>query len=384
MKLLVIDPHFTAKSPSMRSWVEAFPVFRGLFDEIELWASECEIPEGNGVVWKRFPQRIPTWTFHAMDFQRRVNREIRRLEPDPQRLVMVTGCLIPKADIRYIHFWNQALQEERAKRKSTFPLSIPGKLVVEVTARQEAGVTGDPYSTSNWWVVSRNLAERIRQENPPGEFHILPNQYDPSRFHAGVRSEWRSESRRTYGFADHEKVLVFSAFGHFERKGLLQALQAVQILRRSQPDVRLLVLGGSPKMISSIRKKCGGDFSGIVFAGLVTHIERHLVAADGLIFPSHFEAFSLAEIEAASLGLRLYLTPHYGSEMILREPENGSTLPWDPAGMAETIERDIRSGLLGTTHGQIGEALDPAQYKAKLLSLFQRAIERKLAASEAV
>ena len=361
----------------MRSWVEAFPIFRDLFDEIELWASECEIPEGDGVVWRRFPQRIPTWTFHAMDFQRRITREFKRLKTDPERLVMVTGCLIPRADIRYIHFWNQALQEEHAKRKSTFPLSIPGKLVMEINARQEAAVTGDPQSTGNWWVVSRNLASRIQEENPPGEFHILPNQYDPARFNPTVRTEWRDKSRETYGFGEDDKVLVFSAFGHFERKGLLQALQAVQILRKSHPEVRLLVLGGSAEMISSIRKKCGGDFSGIVFSGLVNNVERHLVAADALFFPSHFEAFSLAEIEAASLGLRLYLTPHYGSEMILREPENGRLLPWDPAGMAKTIAEDLQNECLGSFHKQIGEALDPAQYRERLLALFHEAIRRK-------
>jgi glycosyltransferase involved in cell wall biosynthesis len=118
-----------------------------------------------------------------------------------------------------------------------------------------------------------------------------------------------------------------------------------------------------------------------VFAGLVGSIERHLVAADGFLFPSHFEAFALAEIEAAALGLRLYLTPHYGSEMILRDPENGRVLPWDVDGIASVLDDEICKGRLGVIHHQLGEALSPEAYAQSLRSLYLGAIERKMNAS---
>lgn len=372
--LIVIDPHVTLKSPSMRSWVQALPHFRDLFDGIEIWASECDVPEGDGIVWKRVPQRIPTWTFHALDFQMRVARMIAKLPPDKERMVMVTGCLVQKADIRYIHFWNRALLEEVAKRRSTFPFGLRGKVLVYPTTWTERAVTSDPHSTRHWWVVCRSLAERIASEKPPGDFHILPNQYDPARFHSGIRDQWRQWARDTHGIDPAEKILVFASFGHFERKGLLQAMQAMQILRQRGENIRLLVLGGTPKTIAAIKAKCGGDLSAFIFAGLVEDVERHLVAADGLFFPSHFEAFSLAEIEAAALGLRLYLTPHYGTEMILREPENGRFLPWEPEGMADNIARDIHDGTLGKTHSQLGEAINAREYREKIRQLFEIAI----------
>jgi glycosyltransferase involved in cell wall biosynthesis len=379
MKLVVIDPHVTAKSPSMRAWLGAFPVIRDLFQEVEIWASECDVPEGDGVTWKRIPQRLPTWTLHAIDFQRRVNRMARALRPDTNRIVQVTGCVVPVADIRYIHYWNSALLEEQAARPDTFPLPLSKKLPAMLAASQETAAVAASRPGDHWWVVSRSLAEKIKTSGAAGHFDVLPNQYDPARFNTTVRTEWRDRMRMEYGFQPHERILAFSAFGHFERKGLRQAVEAVEKLRQNGQSVRFLILGGSPATVENFRKTLiPSQQAGCIFAGLVDSIERHLVAADGLLFPSHFEAFSLAEIEAAALGLRLYLTPHYGSEMILREPDNGRLLPWDPAGMAEVIAMDITHGRLGESHGIMGEALTPESYGERLRFFYQNSLDQKL------
>jgi hypothetical protein len=47
--LLVIDPHITRKSPSLRNWIAALSHFRDLFDETEIWISESDVPEGDGI-----------------------------------------------------------------------------------------------------------------------------------------------------------------------------------------------------------------------------------------------------------------------------------------------------------------------------------------------
>jgi len=379
MKLLVIDPHVTHKSPSMRAWVEALPVVRGLFDEIEIWASECDVAVGDGVVWRRVEQRLPTWTLHALDYQRRVRQMLRALPPASERLVQVTGCMVPEADIRYIHYWNSALLEERAARHRNFPLPLRAQFIAQLAARQEAAAVQHARRTDHWWVVSRALAQRIAASGATGQFDILPNQYDPGRFNHAVRNEWREPLRSHYGFQSGELVLAFSAFGHFERKGLRQAVEAVECLRCLGHPLRLLILGGSPATVRRFRKTLSPtQQDGCVFAGLVDHIERHLAAADGLLLPSHFEAFSLAEIEAAALGMRLYLTAHYGSEMILREPSNGRLLPWDPTGMAAVIAQDIVAGRLGQTHHEMGEALTKNSYQTRLRTLYQQAVTAKI------
>ena len=362
----------------MRAWVGAFPLIRSLFETVEIWASECDLPEGNGLIWRRIPQRLPTWTLHARDYQRRVSRMARALTPGDERLVQVTGCVVPVADIRYIHYWNIALLEEHASRRETFPLPISKKLPAQLAARDERTAIRSAVGSDSWWVVSRSLAGKIKASGAAGYFDVLPNQYDPLRFNGTVRTEWREKMRRSYGFQPSERILVFSAFGHFERKGLRQAVEAVELLRQIGHPIRLLILGGTPSTVSRFQKTMApAQMDGCVFAGLVDSIERHLVAADGLLFPSHFEAFSLAEIEAAALGLRLYLTPHYGSEMILREPDNGRLLPWDPAGMAQVIVKDIENGSLGSVHCVTAEAIPKEIFGERLVTLYQEAIHRK-------
>lgn len=380
MNLIVIDPHVTRKSPSMRAWLDAFPRFRELFDRVEIWASESELDEGPGLTWRRFPKRMPVWTLHAMDFQYRVRSAMRKIQPSKDTIIQVTGCTAESADIRYIHYWNNAMLEERAKRPEGLALNPVQRLGAEWSALTERKVAASANATGWWWVVSQSISDRIANEAKGGQFRILPNQYDPARFNHGVRERWRSEMRDCYGISADEPVLAFSAFGHFERKGLVQAVQALNILRQRGHKIRLLILGGSPRTLRSFKarlRKASISENGCIFAGLVDHMERHLSAADGFFFPSHFEAFSLAEIESAALGLRLYLTAHYGIEMILREPSNGRLLPWDPAQMADVIEDDIRSGGFGTFHGEAGEAITPADYQKRIFSLYEEAIAAK-------
>lgn len=381
MKLIVIDPNVTKASPTMRAWLGALPASVDLFDQVEIWSTECELPGGDTVRHVPFPQRFPIWALHSMDYQFRVCRALRDLDLGPDTLVQVTGCYAPKADIRFIHFWNRALLEEATKRPESLRFSWKHRPLIRKAAREERIVSETPGATKFWWVVSRSLADRIASEKPSGEFRIIPNQYDPKRFHSAVRDECRTVMRQQYGFVADEFVLAFSAFGHFERKGLTQAVQTITELRKRGHAVKLLVLGGTEKTVTAFKSKLaltGITSDGVHFAGMVDPIERHLAAADGFFFPSHFEAFSLAEIEAAALGLRLYLTPHYGHEMILREPENGRLLPWNTSGMADAIEADIQTGRLGTSHRQMGEALTPETYAIRLRELYQEAIHTKI------
>ncbi|MFT3989914.1 MAG: glycosyltransferase [Luteolibacter sp.] len=164
------------------------------------------------------------------------------------------------------------------------------------------------------------------------------------------------------------------------RKGLPQAIAAVNGLRQLGHAARLLVIGGTERTIAEFRQRMrreGLPEDFVRFAGMVSPPEQHFAAGDAFLFPSHFEAFSLVEIEAAALGMRLYLTDHPGSEMILREGVNGKILPWDVPGMTRLLDEEIRSGLLKQPHHEMGEALTPDAYAIQLSRLFSQAIERK-------
>lgn len=385
-KLIVVDSNVTAGSPSMRAWLKAAPaVVLPLFDEVEVWSMQNELV-GENVRWRKFPAITGKWPLDYPIFLWLVRRAYRQISREERAVTVVqcTGEVLPEVDVRYLHYWNLAFLRAAVARPLDLVLGWKERFFARRAASREKCCV-NVGATKVWWCVSGGIADCMREDaraagNEP-RMEILPNTYDPERFSRGVREQWRGAMREKYGFAEDEVVLVFASFGHFARKGLRQAVEVVAKLRAGDEKLRLLVLGGKDEVIASFRedlKARGISEDGVVWAGLVADAERHLSVAEGLFFPSHFEAFSLVEIEAAALGVRLYLTGHPGHEMILREGGNGRLLPWEVEGMAAILREEIRSGAIWKSHEEMGEALTPRQYEAKLAAFYGDVIREKL------
>ena len=381
-RLLIVDSSVSAKSPTMRSWLAAAPaVLAQRFDEVEVWGFQCELNE-RWVKWKRIKPVTKRWVIQSLFYDLKVRGMMNRTSDRyrSETLIQCTGTHLVEADIRYIQFWNTAYAETALERPDFLRLPLKDRIVGPLLRRDERRSLL-PGRTGEWWCVSRGIsAPIIRDSTDTPIIRYLPNAYDSNRFNQNYRESMRREMRARYHFKDDEIVFSFSAFGHFERKGLRQAAQAISILAGRGVPVRLLVIGGSPDALQRFRKQLSAiaiNPSFITFAGLVDGIERHLSASDAFIMPSHFEAFSLAEIEAGALGLRLYLTAHPGHEMILREHRNGRLLPWSPEEMAGILDEEIRSGELLKPHSEMGEALDRPEYRAAMGGHYDEAIARK-------
>jgi len=141
--------------------------------------------------------------------------------------------------------------------------------------------------------------------------------------------------------------------------------------------MRLLVVGGLPGTLRGLQSRLAKEHPDwsewILFTGTQAEVEKYYAAADAFLFPSYFEAFSLAEIEAAATGLPLLLTPHHGSEMILRDGVNGLLLEFD----ARKIAGKLRSFLDAKTpfEHSLGKAVNRAEYAKRL----ERFYEERLA-----
>lgn len=386
-RLLVIDSLVSPASPTMKSWLlAAADALPSRFDEVEVWGFRCDLQ----APWLKFRHFRPVtnrWAIQWIFYERAVRKMAASLPKSywDETLVQCTGMHLDRADIRYIQFWHKAYTEAAAARPRFLKLPLKDRILTPwISKREEVALT--PGNTGEWWCVSRGIAAPIiRDSRIPPEIRYLPNSYDPARFNPATRNLHRTAMRQHHGFGDNEIVLAFSAYGHFERKGLRQAVQATALLREKGHPVRLLVLGGSAGTIKEFRKAMaagGVSVDGCVFAGLTDAIERHLSAADAYFMPSHFEAFSLAEIEAAALGLRLYLTAHPGHEMILREHVNGRLLPWEPEGMAAILAEEIERDVITRPHTEMGEAVDPIQYASLMGGLYDAAIHSKWRAPE--
>lgn len=383
-KLLFIDPHFALRSPSLKSTLREFPASFADFDEVEVWAIESDFEDPKiriDWIWCPFKSwhLVSLWYWVAVHL-RFIWRFFILRQPRPQ-IVQATNYYCYWADLIYFHFSFLAYARVIKAHRSVFRLSLARRLVFFMHYAQE-WILFKLAPPKWWWVVSRTLLEESRQEASPGsKFRVLPNSYDGERFSHAVHDRHRSEMRNKLGFADGEVVFIFVSLGDLERKGFNLAVQAVDGLVAMGKPARLLFVGGpteEPMDLQPFLEAHGIRNDAFIHrVGRVKDIERYMAAADALLFPSYCEAFALVEIEAAAMGLRLYVTPHYGSEMILRPPGNGRFLPWDVEGITKVLAEDIDSGALFHSSGDMGEALDRAGFLHELRQRYQEILRTK-------
>ncbi len=242
----------------------------------------------------------------------------------------------------------------------------------------------------HWWSpvlklvmpVSDSVGEEVRRRTKKiVPMETLPNSYDDSRFNPAVREERRLPTREKLGIDPGDAVFVFTSLGHYKRKGFWLALEALRCLRTdsAMAHVKFLVVGGNSSTLTELQAKVAGSAPDwrkwIIFTGQQPDVESYLAAADAFLFPSYFEAFSLAEIEAAAMGVPLLLTRHHGSEMILEEGVNGLWLEYDPQSITQAIRRFLQMGPAAFRR-HVGRALTRAEYADRLLSVYEKMLAR--------
>ena len=189
-------------------------------------------------------------------------------------------------------------------------------------------------------VPSRGLARELTSSYPftASKISILANSIDLESLRQPDSFD-REGFRNELGATPEDIVLVFSALGHFERKGLPLLIDA--LTDSTDPRVKVTIVGGSRDVIGSYRHRADqrGLNGSVRFAGAQKEVRPYLWAADALILPSHYEVFPLVALEGAAAGLPLLVTPLNGVEEFLRDGENGLLARRDISGVSECIAR---------------------------------------------
>lgn len=219
--------------------------------------------------------------------------------------------------------------------------------------------------------VSEALANDIQLAAPDKRVVVLPNAFDPDRFHIGVREQWRAVVREELKLPNSESVFVFVSTGHYRRKGFFLAVDAVAKVHKAFPEARLLVVGGKEatliKLQGQLNERHADWKRWLIFTGQTATPEKYLAAADGFLFPSWSEAMALVEVEAAACGLPLFLTRHHGSEMVLRDGSNGRLLEFDAGEIAKVLTEFV-SGMWRPTSADLKCGLDRQTYANHFLT----------------
>lgn len=376
--VLWVDAFMTRSDPSTRHLLYSLPHLRAQGWRVKVWCLRSEIPADEAEqTLLPAPRFLGPFQLIYFSLVANLYAAWRWLlgRPRPATIIHATCGTHLGAELASVHFVNCVwlrkqleLGFENWKERVLFVLHTCGAI----------------FERLHWWSpalrrvlpVSDSVGEEVRARTRADvAIETLPNGYDETRFNPEVRSERRAAFRAKLEFAEDDLVFVFVSLGHHKRKGFWLAIDALARVRREAAlqRVKFLVVGGRPATLAALQtvldERAPDWREWIVFTGQQPDVESHLAAADAFLYPSYFEAFCLAEIEAAAMGLPLLLTRHHGSEMILEDGVNGLFLDYDPAAMAETIRRFIAMGPAAFRRS-VGAGLTRAQYAERLARIY--------------
>jgi glycosyltransferase involved in cell wall biosynthesis len=183
-------------------------------------------------------------------------------------------------------------------------------------------------------LLARGIAEsRIRE---------IPNAVDTRRFRPAAPPEKRA-LRERFGLPVDRTVLIFS--GRLSRaKGLPMLIEAWPALIERHPDLYLVIVGSGKLSFddceASIRAfvEARRLSDSVKFAGESDRVHEYLQASDLFVFPTEYEGFSLALVEALACAMPVVVTAVGAAPDLIRHGQNGYLFPpKDPPAMLEAL-----------------------------------------------
>ena len=231
---------------------------------------------------------------------------------------------------------------------------------------------GIPHKTivlSEYW--RKFLTEEV---SPTLNMVIIPNSIDSSIANA---------MEREVIINDKKECLVLFLGWLCVRKGLLDALQAAELVRQRKPEIHF-VFAGSPEpgpdkeMIGNACRDASSN-GNLTFPGLVTGEEKLSLLSRASIFilPSYHENLPVAILEAMSMGLPIIATPIAGVPELLEDGKNGFLIqPGDYLALAERIIELTQDPKLCHTMAEaniakIRKVYHPCIFEMKMKTLYR-------------
>lgn len=363
---------------------------------LESWATETEDARG---VWEKNPvsaPEIPIFKLFFFTFLATRQLRKRRLHEDPNTLVYTDGARCLSVDLAQFNYVNESWVKIALKNKfwlsgrAAFKLSL--SWAVALMERLQIK------QAQRFIVPSRGAAKDLQNLSADSaRLKVLPYSLDTELFNLETRRSAYTETRQALGFTPENLVFGFISQGHFARKGLPQAIQALSEARNRSEEfrnhARFLVVGGHPKPLARFQKQldktCPDWKEWIRFTGLLTDSAEVIPGMNAFLFPSFYETYGIVTAECAAMGIPILLTRHCGSEMTMRDGKNGLYIPWEPRDLSELLLRYYQGETpLGALRREdmwlpqnfeadAGEILSRPDYERELLDFLETALQEK-------
>ncbi len=377
MRVVFVDTVISYKNPSTNSLCLALEDLKSLGVEIEFWGGRCDdsishlvnhtrkCPLVKGPVANIFNW----WILHLYFFLPAKKRKVKTGD-----LFFTTGGHFFAADVSWFHYYNPTWFKI-VKKGIMWGIDSKLKLIPQVWGYLQDSLILRSKSLKLCLPVSDAIRNDMRAHAPAGvRIETLPNAINQN--FVPCSPAYKKQLRDDYGYNADEKLLLFVSQGHYARKGFWRAVEVLKSLKAKYPETkfRFVVLGGKGKKLEQIKTYLNQATPGweewMQMVGWTDKVKEYMQLSDALFFPSYFEAFSLIEIEAAATGLPLLLTSHHGSEMILKDGDNGHYLPDEVDEIVEVLASLLQKDFK-EVEPSIGRALTPSVWATTLRDYLQ-------------
>ena len=172
----------------------------------------------------------------------------------------------------------------------------------------------------------------------PEKINVVYNGIDAASFPLEKREEYREGLAREYGLAGELRILYVGS--GFARKGVPALVEAAALL---QIPFTLFVVGKGRTGALQRRVKCLAPSGRVVFTGPVRDVERFYLGCDLFVFPTLYDPFSNATLEAMACGLPVVTSRFNGVAELIEEGKSGFVLE-DPLDAGEIARRITELG----------------------------------------
>ena len=195
--------------------------------------------------------------------------------------------------------------------------------------------------------VSDTVVDSLGPSFPGQEFVTIPNGIDTAFFEPGAAP---------LPEFDEGKTMLF--IGRFDpRNGVGHAIGAFTILKRTHPDLRLVVVGDGPLRPFVERLVPDELRHDVVFAGRVNRLRpRYLASADVLCSPCSLASFGMVVLEGMSAGVPVVATRLPGFAGVMRDGIDGLMVdePENESAFASALDSVLSDPALAARMGASG------------------------------
>lgn len=206
--------------------------------------------------------------------------------------------------------------------------------------------------------VSKGVEEQAARFCHRARRPVIPDGFDAAGFLARPVGS-RDDLLRRYGIEPGEPARLVASLGGIQRrKGQLDLIEALALLREDFSDLVLILGGGAgdAEYLAAVEARIAelGLQKAVRLVGYEPDVRTLLAHAEMLVHPSHSEGFGLAILEAMAAGRPVVATRCGGPEEIVEDGVSGLLVPVeDPPGLAGAMRRVLTDAGAARAWGEV-------------------------------